>query len=386
MKVTPVLTYRDCIEHLIDVCNLDGKDVTQISRKLRRAVREACNKLPAMYDWEFLRLTGMFTTSIPYDTGTIEYVESTRLLTLTSGTWPTDAQFGDVLIENKRYMVQRRVSSTVLLLDEYQSPSDDIAAGTDYTWIRSRYLLPYFVGDVNEIVDIAVQNVVRRIMVEDNFWLSEGYTTGSPSFWSLIPSRHRPGLWEIWLSSCPDEVRQYRYLYKTRWATNEVEELNTGTVAVAADVATFSSAILTSACVGAVLRVSSSTTQPTSVIGKYDTVTKATVLNPPASEHIITSVSSTTVALLNEAVASNVTGKAFTISSQVALNTEGMLEFFFRLLEYQYAIISRADGETKGISESLMLDAYKIAMGSDSRKMDSGRSWITDSSPIIEED
>lgn len=381
-----MLTYRDCIEHLIDVCNLDGKDVADVSRKLRRAVREACNKLPAMYDWEFLRLTGMFTTSIPYSTGTVQYVLSTRLLTLTDGTWPTDAQFGDIVINNRRYLVQRRVSSTVLLLDEYQSPSDDIAAGSSYTWVRSRYLLPYFVGDVNEIVDIAVQNVIRRIFVEDNFWLTEGYITGGPSCWSLIPSRHRPGFWEIWLSSCPDEVRQYRYLYKTRWATNEVEELNDGTVAVAGDVATFSSSVLTSACVGAVFRVSSSTTQPTSVIGKYDTVSRATVLNPPASEHIITAINSGTEALLNESVSSSVSGKAFTISSQVALNTEGMLEFFFRLLEYQYAIISRADGETKGISKSLMLDAYKIAMGSDSRKMESGRSWITDSQPIVLED
>lgn len=368
-----MLTYRDCIEHLIDVCNLDGKDVTQISRKLRRAVREACNKLPAMYDWEFLRLTGMFTTSIPYDTGTVQYVLSTRLLTLFGGTWPTDAQFGDIVIDNRRYLVQRRVSDTVLLLDEYESPKEDFAAGTSYTWARSRYLLPYFVGDIVELVDTAVQNKIKRIFVEESFWISEWFVTGMPSSWSLIPSRHRPGQWEVWLSSSPYDVRQYRYMYENRWASNEVEELNSGTVAVTSDVATFSSAILTSSCVGAVLRVSSSTTQPTSVIGKYDTVTKTTVLNPPASERIITSVSSTTVALLNEAVSSSVSGKAFTISSQVALNTEGMLEFFFRLLEYQYMIISRADGETKGISKSLMLDAYKIAMASDSRRTESQR-------------
>lgn len=368
-----MLTYRDCIEHLIDVCNLDGKDVADVSRKLRRAVREACNKLPAMYNWEFLRLTGMFTTSIPYTKGTIQYVLSTRLLTLTGGTWPTDAQFGDIVIDNRRYLVQRRVSDTVLFLDEYESPKADAAAGTSYTWARSRYLLPYFVSDLVELVDTAVQNKIKRIFVEESFWISEWFVTGMPSSWSLIPSRHRPGRWEVWLSSSPYDVRQYRYMYENRWASNEVEELNSGTVAVASDVATFSSAILTPACVGAVLRVSSSTTQPTSVFGKYDATTKVMVLNPPASEHIITTVVSTTSALLNEAVTTNVTGKAFTISSQVALNTEGMLEFFYRLCEYQYSIISRADANEVLRIRELMLDAFKIATGADSRRLESHR-------------
>ena len=368
-----MLTFRDCIEHLIDVCNLDGKDVDGVSRKLRRSVREACNKLPAMYDWEFLRLTGMFTTSIPYTTGTVAYVLATRLLTLTGGTWPSDAQFGDIVIDNRRYLVQRRESDTVLLLDEYESPKEDFAAGTSYTWARSRYLLPYFVGDIRELVDTAVENKIKRIFIEESFWISEWFVTGMPSSWSLIPSRHRPGRWEVWLSSSPNDVRQYRYMYNNRWATNEVEEINTGTVAVAGDVATFSSGVLTSACVGAVLRVSSTTTQPTSVYGKYDTVTKATVLNPPASEHIITTVNSTTEALLNEAVVSDVSGKAFTISSQVALNTEGMLEFFYRLCEHQYSIISRAESKEVARVRELMLDAYKIAMGSDSRRVESQR-------------
>lgn len=368
-----MLTYRDCIEHLIDVCNLDGKDVADVSRKLRRAVREACNKLPAMYDWEFLRLTGMFTTSIPYSTGTVQYVLSTRLLTLTDGTWPTDAQFGDIVINNRRYLVQRRVSDTVLLLDEYESPKENAAAGTTYTWARSRYLLPYFVGDIRELVDTAVQNKIKRIFVEESFWISEWFVTGMPSSWSLIPSRHRPGRWEVWLSSSPYDVRQYRYMYNNRWATNEVEEISTGTVAVSGDVATFSSGVLTAACVGAVLRVSSSATQPTSVFGKYDTVTKASILNPPASEHIITAMNSTTEALLNEAVSSSVSGKAFTISSQVSLNTEGMLEFFYRLCEYQYAIISRAESKEVLRVRELMLDAFKIAMGADSRRVESHR-------------
>ena len=380
------LTYRDAIDHLIDVYSLDGKDVQTVIRRLRRAVKEACNKLPAMHDWEFLQKTGMFTTSPQYSTGTVAYTSATRFLTLTSGTWPTDAEFGDVIVDNKRFMVARRNSSTVLTLDEYQCPAENIAAGTSYKWVRQRYTLPYFVGDIREVTDIQLLSLIRRIQVDDNFWYSEAWNiTGSPSAWSMTPSRRRPGQWDFWLSSVPNDVRQYRYLYQTRWASNEVEELTTGTVSIAADVATFSSGLLTSACVGAVLRVSSTSAAPTSAFGRYNSTTKVVDLNPPASEHIITQVNSTTEAILNIPVASSVTTKPFTISSYIDLNTEGMLEFFYRLCEYQYEIISRGDKKNVQFQNSLMLDALRSAMAADARNLESGRAKIIDPRPIIRE-
>ncbi len=380
------LTYRDAIDHLIDVYSLDGKDVQTVVRRLRRSVQEACNKLPAMHDWEFLQKTGMLTTSPQYSTGTVAYTSSTRFLTLTSGTWPDDAEFGDVIISNKRFMVARRNSSTVLTLDDAQCPDDDIASGTSYKWIRQRYTLPYFVGDIREVTDIQLLSLIRRIQVDDNFWYSEAWNiTGSPSAWSMFPSRRRPGQWEFWLSSVPNDVRQYRYLYQTRWASNEVEELSTGTVSVTGDVATFSTSVLTSACAGAVLRISSTASAPTSQFGRYNSTTKVVDFNPPATEHIITQVNSGTEALLNIPVASAVTTKGYTVSSHINLNTEGMLEFFYRLCEYQYEIISRGDKKNVAFQNGLMIEALKSAMAADARNLESGRAKIIDPRPIIRE-
>ena len=283
-------------------------------------------------------------------------------------------------------MCKRRVSDTVLILDDYQAPVADIASGTSYQWMRNRYVLPYFVGDILEVTDIQLLSLIRKIQVEDNFWYSEAWNiTGAPSAWSLIPSRHRPGQWEFWLSSVPNDVRYFRYLYSTRWATNSVEELSTGTVSISGDVATFSSAILTADCLGCVLRVSSSSSVPTSDVGRYDTATKTHLLNPPNSEHIITSITSTTVCTLNVAPTSTVTAKAYTISSQIPLNTEGMLQFFFRLLDYHYNVLSRADQKVIQYSESRMLESFKLAMAADARRLESGRAKIIDPRPIIRE-
>lgn len=381
-------TFRDAIDHLIDVFSLDGKDVNEISRKLRRAVKEACNKLPVLHDWEWLQRTGMFTTTAPYETGTVAYNATTRHLTLTDGTWPDDAEFGSVSIGNKKYEVMRRNSDTVLTLDPLQCPPDDLDAGQTYRWNRNRYLLPYNVSDIMELTDIQLGSQVQRIMSQDNFWHNEAWTiVGSPSAYSLIQSRIRPGQWEIWLSSTPTEVRQFRYLYTPRWAQTDVEELQTGTVGVVSDVATFSSSILTSSCVGAVLRVSSTSAIPTSEIGRYDATADPPdeIYNPAASEHIITQVNSATEALLHQPVSSTVASKGFTISSLIDVNSEGMLELFYRLCEHQWNIVSRSDTKALALSAQLLNEAQRMAMAADARNIQSNRLYRVYSRPIIEE-
>lgn len=379
-------TYRDAIDHLIDVFNLDGKDENDVSRKLRRAVKEACSKLTGLHEWECFRDTGMFITTAPYETGTVAYNATTRELTLTGGTWPSDAAYGDVIISNARYRVARRVSDSVVTLDEYQSPGVTVASGTTYKWVKPRYIMPEFVGDIREITDIQLLSLIRRIQSDDNFWYSEAWNiTGAPTAWSMIESKARPGQWEVWLSSVPNDVRKFRYLYQLRWYGTEVDELRTGTVSVSGDVATFSTGVLTSAHVGTVLRVSSSASYPTSDIGRYDKTTKAVIYNPHASEHIITQVNSSTEAILNQPVSSSVSSKGYTISSHLRLYTEMMRELFHRLCEYQYQVLSRADSKIVAIADSMWRDAMRNAMAADARNLDSQRAKIVDPRPIIRE-
>ncbi len=382
------LTYRDAIDHLIDVFSLDGKDVAEVARKLRRAVKDACNKLPTYHDWEFLQRMGMFATSPIYETGTVEFDATTREMTLTDGTWPADADFCSVSIGMKKYEVQRRVSDTVLIMDPIQGPIEDITAGTAYRIVRTRYLLPYDVSDLQEVTDIQLGSRMARILSQDNFWHNEAWNiVGSPTAFSLIQSRQRPGRWEIWLSSTPVETRQYRYLYTPRWAQTDVEELHSGTVSISGVTATFSTSVLTDNCVGAILRVSSTTAIPTSTIGRWDSTAKPPVEinNPPESEHIIIQVNDGTEAILGTAPPATVSGKGYTISSHIELNSEGMLDFFNRLLEYQWNIVSRADMKALAISKDSMIESLRLAMAADARNIQTRQTLYTYSRPVIRE-
>lgn len=379
-------TYRDAIDHLLDVYNLHAKDVNEISRLVRRAVKECCNKLPTYHDWEFLQRMATFTTSPLYTTGSIAYTASTRQMTLTGGTWPSDADFGSVTIGNKKYEVQRRISDTVIVMDPLQCPPADIASGTTYRWVRTRYVLPYDVSDVIDLTDIQLGARIARVTTYDSFWHNEAWNVvGQPSSFSMIQSRLRPGRWELWLSSSPVDVRTYRFLYTPRWAQNDVEEIKAGTVSISGVTATFSTAVLTDACVGAVLRVSSSEAMPTNTIGRYDATAKppVNIFNPAESEHIIIQKNSATEAILHTAPAGSVSSKGYTISSHIELNTEGMLEFFHRLLENQWNILSRADRQAIMISDSSMRDSLRLAMAADARNLQQRVPFQVYSRPVI---
>jgi hypothetical protein len=62
-----------------------------------------------------------------------------------------------------------------------------------------------------------------------------------------------------------------------------------------------------------------------------------------------------------------------------------MLEFFYRLCEYQYEIISRGDKKNVAFQNGLMIEALKSAMAADARNLESGRAKIIDPRPIIRE-
>lgn len=385
------LTYRDLIDHLIDVFGLDGKDVNEVARKIRRSAKEAVGSMHAAHNWEYFIRTGMITSSAPYSTGTIAYTSSTRRFTLTGGVWPSDAEFGSIIIDGARFEVQRRVSDTVIEMDSLQTPAADIAAGTGYQWIRQRYLLPFDVSDIREMTDTRLTSCMARTSPDDTFWASEAWhTNGSPSMWCMVQSRRRPGRWEVWLGAAPEDVRQYRYLYRPRWGANEVEEISTGTVSVSADVATFSSGVLTESCVGAVLRISSSADKPTNTIGRYSTTNMDTVeniLNPAQYERVIQEVSSATSAVLNETIAAGVTTKGYTISTHVDVNREGMEEYLYRLAEHRYLMISRADPEVMRTSEYYVKKALIVAMNADARRIQMNSSQrVYMPGPIFEED
>lgn len=87
--------------------------------------------------WSFMRPRLSTTISEPYETGTIAISSGT--VTLTSGTWPSWAADGWLVVDGVGYYVSTRSSNSVIVLDD---TSVTVVSGTEYELQRWQYTLP----------------------------------------------------------------------------------------------------------------------------------------------------------------------------------------------------------------------------------------------------
>lgn len=368
-----LLTYRDAYEHLLDVLDLAGQDSDRLERSLKRAITEAYRKLPELHDWRYFQRVTMVHTSPAYNTGTIEYSSSTNKVTLSGGVWPDDAEFSHLIVDQSTYKVLRRESDTVIELDTNYKPSADIAAGTTYRLGRLRYLLPVDVGDVRAVMNTEQTFQLQRMQTAEIFWHNSAQNLDAfPTGWSMIRSEDYPGRWELWLSTVDSTTRELRVHYDARNISLPVFDEREGTVSVSdgGDTATFSSSVLTSDFVGAVLRIGRTGSPPTPRVGSYSEASGNTVVRLPDHERVITQYTTSTTCVLSRPVTPAVSGKGYTLSSIIDVNPSGMWELFLRIAESQYDIITRADQSKQVASERAMIQALRVAMIADGRRID----------------
>lgn len=369
MSFAPLLTYSDAYEHLLDVFHQSGKDTGRSARVLRRAIVEAYRILPSLHDWEYYRRTYNLNTVVPSSYSSAVYTAADNLVTLTGETWPGSAEFGSVVIDSVRYPIASRISDTVVEIQG--GPGEDVTETMRYH--QFRYLLPLDVGDVTEVVDSTFFKVLTRKNVPEIwFWQETVNTETYPLSWCVFPSESRPGRYELWLTGTGAASRSIRYMYRARntgLSFTDVESSTAnGNVSVSGTTATFSQSILNSNHVGAVLRISSDTSAPTSQFGRLvkNTAngTYTNVINVASEERLIASVSSSTEAILTQS-ATTASTKGFSLSPHIDLNYEGMWELFLRICEEHYDIMTRAEAPIRRTSKAERMQALRIAMGAD---------------------
>jgi hypothetical protein len=144
----PITTYSDIISHCDRFLKRRGtaKEGANDQGDIREAIALAYRELPGRRLWSYYRRHTRLPLVASYSTGTVafDYTGGTyeRQLTLSSGTWPEWAVYGEVLIDSVWYRVEDRKSSTVLTLDPRLNPGEDVASGTSYAISRSYYTLP----------------------------------------------------------------------------------------------------------------------------------------------------------------------------------------------------------------------------------------------------
>lgn len=147
----PQITAHDLQQRLLSYLGGNAEGATHAD--INRAILDAYREMPTLHPWTSLLQIGRLFLNASYNTGTITYDHTgglyERMMTLVDGVWPTWIARGYLRIGTVVSYVDRRISDTVITLDETHNPGQDIDAGTEYGAVQDSYQLPidFTIGD-----------------------------------------------------------------------------------------------------------------------------------------------------------------------------------------------------------------------------------------------
>jgi hypothetical protein len=298
---TPTLwTYADAVERLLDRFSQKGTALEY--RRAREAVLMAYQELPGkkLGGWSYFKRRLQMVTEASYSTGTVTYDAATRTFTLTGGTFPANAIYGNIRVNGVSYPVQSRTSGTAVVIRSQGAPAADITDATDFEWYREAYPFPCNWWRMDELVDIDDFRGLKYVSASNALQMKHSYNNQT---------------------------------------INRPEWYATGTVAVTADTTTVTgtgTSWNTTTHVGAVIRFDTSTTAPTSPLGNIDGS-----YNPAAYTRRVASVASATSLTLDASIPETLSGVAYTMSDMIDIEYTSMLNLFWAMCDVKMAELIR---------------------------------------------
>ena len=337
----PARTYQDAIEHLADVFQFDRAG--RIQRNMRRAVEEAYRELSQQGYWSYYRRRAILATAASQQTGTIAYDNSTRIVTLTGSTFPSNAQAYRLIIGNTHYDIASRTDSTHLVLSEQSNPGADVASGTSYTLYRSEYLLPTDFRRLLNLYDTSQRRMIEIIedSTEQMLQVAALWSPGVPLYAAIRNTGETLDRLSLIFTAPPVDARNYDIMYDARPRPFVIpESYSDGTVSVSSGstALTGTSTVFPSNCAGCVIRFSANADDlPTGPYGAL--VNNMNRDNPYAFQTTIASYTSATSVTLTDAAPAAFSGVKYTLSDPLDLEDGAMYTAFLRLAEWHFATV-----------------------------------------------
>lgn len=364
--MSEVMTYRDAVEHLLDVFQVpDSED--RVLRLARRAVDNVYRDIPHRHRWSYFDREYVQIVDASYSTGTIEYDHTggtnEREVTLTGGTWPANAAYGVLVISDIRYKIDRRISDTVVTLKSDSNPGADISSGTAYTYMRDAYALPTRfrklggVWDMSDDHELSIVGSELHVAATTVFYDSPD----TPRHVSIRGSHDLYGRLDLIFVPPPSSIEKYRVSYLAEPRPITLENYSAGTVTTSGTSVTLSGGTLPETVgEGTVIRFSGSTTAPTT---KYGNISD-TLNRYYAQRHVVSRDSGTTLTI-DSALDSDQTGVAYTLSDPIDFEPGAMMNVFLRGIEAEFARMAVLDNRRQLLGD--FRQTLIEAMESDSR-------------------
>src|SRR5580704_10065707 len=201
MSLEPnVFCYRDAVDQLVTYLGGAAQDAEQII--VRRAIQNAFRRILAERSWQYLYVNTTIQLQAPYNAGTVTYVNATRQLTLSGGTWPTWARYGRIALPTPDGALQifqpdQIVSSTVMTLTALLNPGQDITTPVSYNLYQSIYPLPADFHRICEPTTFATWGS-EYVSPTDWQWLEWHVQVGGyPYVWTISNDLRNAGAYAI---------------------------------------------------------------------------------------------------------------------------------------------------------------------------------------------
>lgn len=346
-------TFQDAYEHL---CLVFGIQSTTINdRKCRAAVLQAFNDFVGARRWNRYQSLLRIVTSARQTSSTITYTHtggsSERMVTLASGTWPTWAELGELVIDSVVYPVDKRVSSTVLTLYEAYNPGANVAAGTSYAIQRDTYSLPDDFYQMGRLIDVQSRRLLWFETPEEQLLRKRAVSwTGIPTGFAVVSHPKYTGGLAVRFDPIPTTARTFDGMYWRSPRSLRLVTYATGTVSVTAGTATVTGAATPAWTTqangirpGAVIRFGLDGTNAVTSTQGY-----LSGYYPFVEQGVIRSIDSATQITLEQATTYTHAAVKYTISDPIDMEAGAQLNYFWRLLEAKYAQLdSRQDAAAR---------------------------------------
>ena len=341
MAAPTLWTYADAVERVLDRFSQKGTALEY--RRAREAVLMAYAELPGkkLGGWSYFKRRLQVVTEASYSTGTVVYTASSRTFTLTGGTFPANAIYGNIRVNDVSYPIQSRTSGTAVVIRAQGAPAADITS-TTFEWYRESYPFPCNWWRMDELVDISDSRGLKYKSPSAALQLQHSYsnqTINRPEWYTIRNDDRFANSVSLILGPPPNTVRTYEAAEYQGGRPLEVFEYATGTAAITADTTTVtgtSTVWNATTHLGAVIRLDTSTTAPTSPFGNIDGT-----YNPAAYTRRVVAVASTTSLTLDVAIPETLSGVAYTMSDMIDIEYTSMLNLFWAMCDSKMAELIR---------------------------------------------
>jgi hypothetical protein len=327
-----VATYFDALDNLSWFCQAQGTGAGQ--EVLRRAVRMAYREIVAARDWQCMVRNGRISIHAAQTTGTIAYNNTTRQATLTGATFPLWCINGSLRIGDVVSDIESQQNDTVVTLDATLNPGEDVAAGTSYTLYQRYYLLPSnFVAMAGTMAEQSW--LIGQYITPAQMFSLDRYedTTGSIQWYTIAQAQDLYGSMALYVHPASDADETLDVAYKSRPRDIRYTGMDTadkaGTISATSGTATITGVgtSFSSAHIGSILRIGTTSADPTGIEGK----------TPYVEQRTITAVASATSCTLDANVSASYSGVKYNISDPIDLDVS-LYDAFLRACENQIAL------------------------------------------------